>query len=62
MKECSNCFVEFAYDYAQWWLLEGPEEEQLHRFCSPSCLTEFAWTLRESRPKLSKSKQEPEDA
>ncbi len=28
--------------------------------CSPSCLVEYAWKLKESQPKLSKSKLESE--
>jgi hypothetical protein len=35
-------------------------DSNVELLCSPSCLTEFAWKLREAQPKLSKSRQSPD--
>lgn len=38
--------------------LKLPDSDYFINLCSLSCLTEKAWALRESEPKLSKSKDQ----
>jgi len=65
MHMCSNCGTSFELRGANGDLtgslnpgrfnLESTEHHYA-RLCSVSCLTEYAWKLREQQEKLSKSK------
>jgi hypothetical protein len=54
---CSNCEREFddnsGWGLENWSTVNVPFQFQ---FCDISCLIEFAWKLKESQPKLSKSR------
>jgi len=55
MQACSNCKTRFdALSPTQYSICvdAGLEYAEL---CSPSCLVEWAWKLKEGQPKLSKS-------
>jgi hypothetical protein len=59
LDKCANCNkrVSAFTDTEPWWTLQRAPYETWY-LCSLSCLTEYVWKLRESQPKLSKSKQE----
>lgn len=53
---CENCHTAFddntGFGLEDWSLIDTRLA-----LCSPSCLVEFAWRLKEAQPKLSKSRQ-----
>lgn len=53
MKTCQTCGKEWnPFSFLE---VKGPDIHAL--LCSPSCLVEWAWKLKESQIKLSKSKE-----
>ena len=55
MLECDNCKKELPKE--GYWDLVGPGGESVSWLCSPSCLVEEAWRIKEGQTKLSKSKK-----
>lgn len=59
LSVCRNCEKTSSTQdplYAESWIMLTMAEGSMY-VCSAGCLTEFAWKLRESQPKLSKSRQ-----
>lgn len=52
MIKCENCLGKFT----NGWRLQHTTDGRNIDLCSESCLTSYAWKLREREPKLSKSK------
>lgn len=57
MVTCDNCGGKLTMDGYEIKPLVQSDQPKLWMVCSMACLTEFAWKLRESQPKLSKSNQ-----
>ena len=54
MIKCDNCKNEFSC-HTGFALENFAESGMVKDLCSPSCLVEFAWKLKEGQEKLSKS-------
>jgi hypothetical protein len=61
MMACDNCGGSFSLNDDDYYLVEHHLREGVDEFtfflCSPSCLVEWAWKIKESQQKLSKSAQ-----
>lgn len=57
-SECTMCGVKLDFDAKDYFIIYQADYDIDEYLCSPSCLVEFAWKLKESQPKLSKSKME----
>lgn len=56
MIQCSLCDGDFNLMDENHWELYDAHSEQTSFLCSPSCIVEAAWQIKENQPKLSKSK------
>ena len=59
MKTCTNCHKSIdENDTAnrQWFRLYSSDLDIEEYLCTASCLNEYAWRIRETQPKLSKSR------
>lgn len=55
---CDNCGRDHDSYQQAYWLRKDSRFHNGETFlCSPSCLVEWAWKLKESQEKLSKSKE-----
>lgn len=54
MKECLNCDLPLNPPRIGWLVTDPDGYETL--LCSPSCLVEWAWQIKQNQVKLSKSK------
>lgn len=52
---CQKEIEQEEFRYSGWYELEQADIGTIAMLCSPSCLVEFAWKLKEGQPKLSKS-------
>ena len=52
---CNECGVE-RNEHMPWFRLYVPDTDMQHCLCSIECVLAKAWDIKESRPKLSKSK------
>lgn len=53
MSKCDNC----GKEWEERWTIEMPAGDTAYA-CSPSCLVELAWQIKQAQYKLSKSKSE----
>lgn len=58
VARCVNCLNEINLDDHTHIKVYQADLDIEETVCSGSCLCELAWRIRESAPKLSKSKQE----
>jgi hypothetical protein len=55
---CANCQSAINLEDRTYFKIYQAALDADSLICSPSCLVEMAWRIRESQPKLSKSKRE----
>jgi hypothetical protein len=57
-KRCNECLAEINEEDKTYFRVYQADLDIDDTICSPSCLVAFAWRIKESQPKLSKSKKE----
>lgn len=60
--KCYQCGKYFTTDgkYDEWYSIHKHPDIHSWILCSPSCLVELAWEMKEGQEKLSKSKESKE--